>query len=212
MYLRDASVGDSIRSGLSERGPTTDPAGFRINGIVGANIVDVDAPEGWIVEAVVLPDGRDILDTNFAFEPGKHYDGVRVILSDRVATIRGTLPAGYRLNPDSLWVVAFPEDEALRRVERNVKSFEVDAAGSFAIPDLRPGMSYLVSTCGWPCSSGYDAENLDCDGRNSNPHLHRPPRHLQRYSEAVSAAPMVSIAARTEAALKGCATRRDYGR
>ena len=42
-----------------------------------------------------------------------------------------------------------------------MKSSEVDAAGSFAIPDLRPGMSYLVSTCGWPCSSGYDAENLN---------------------------------------------------
>ena len=30
------------------------------------------------------PDGREIPDKNFEFEPGNHYDGVRIILSDRI--------------------------------------------------------------------------------------------------------------------------------
>ena len=83
VYLGQEGVAESIRNGLSRRRPSADQAGFRIDGIVGANIVNVRPPEGWIAEGVVLPDGRDILDKNFEFEPGTHYDGVRVILSDR---------------------------------------------------------------------------------------------------------------------------------
>ena len=33
--------------------------------------------------------------------------------------------------------------------------------GTFAISNLRPGTSYLVSPCNWPCSPGYDGERLN---------------------------------------------------
>jgi hypothetical protein len=58
-------------------------------------------------------------------------------------------------------VVAFPEDEALRTLPRYVKRGDVDDAGAFTIRDVRPGISYLVARCGWPCTSGYEAESLD---------------------------------------------------
>jgi hypothetical protein len=130
--------------GLDRPGPKTTGRAFSIDGIVGTNVVDVDVPEGWIPEAVLLPDGRDILDQSFPFEPGKHYEGVRVILSDRLATIRGSVPE--RTSPvSSFRAIAFPEDEALREVWRHTKGGEVDDRGNFSIKDLRPGTAYLVA-------------------------------------------------------------------
>ncbi|MEX2663087.1 MAG: carboxypeptidase-like regulatory domain-containing protein [Vicinamibacterales bacterium] len=159
VFLRPTGAAIPLRWGLARGSPMNDAGAFRIEGIVGEHAVDVNEPVGWIVDAVLLADGQNILDRAFAFEPGRHYEGVRVVLSDRVAAIRGTVPAG---GPRNLgMVVAFPEDEALRKLERYVRRGDIDDAGNFTIRDVRPGTSYLVGVCGWPCISGYEAENLD---------------------------------------------------
>ena len=100
-----------------------------MTGIFGASTIDVTEPEGWVAEAVVLADGRDILDRNFIFEPGKHYEGVRVVLSNRVATARGFVPQGTDRPRGGLMVIAFPEEEALRRRRSHVKTGHVEDDG-----------------------------------------------------------------------------------
>ncbi len=40
-----------------------------IEGVIGAHLIDAWAPTGWVVNGVILDDGRNILDTTFEFEP-----------------------------------------------------------------------------------------------------------------------------------------------
>ena len=161
IFLRPEGVEESIRWGLADQGALGEGSSFRMTGIFGASTVDVTEPEGWIAEAVVLKDGHDILDRNFSFEPGKHYEGARVLLSNRVATVRGSVPPGRDRTHGGLMVIAFPEEEALRKRRRHLRTGHVEDDGSFVITNLRPGVAYLVSTCGWPCAAKYQDGGLD---------------------------------------------------
>jgi hypothetical protein len=132
---------------------------FGLERIFGRNRLAVSVPDGWIVEAVVLADGTDVYDTPYAFEPGKHYSDVRVVLSDRTATLKGRVAgAPTPLPAPGMMVVAVPEDETAgpSRPHR-VPSGSVQDDQSFLIPDLRPGRTYLVAAYAWPASAEGDA-------------------------------------------------------
>ena len=41
----------------------------------------------WVLKSVIL-DGREVLDENVWFEPGRHYENVRIVMTDRRSQVR----------------------------------------------------------------------------------------------------------------------------
>jgi hypothetical protein len=85
---------------------------FRITGVVGAMRINPYRQKGWVLAAVRLEDGSDVLARMIDFDPGATYDNVRVIFTEDVAEVVGRVPAGA---PPStlLYGLLFPEDEHL---------------------------------------------------------------------------------------------------
>jgi hypothetical protein len=50
-----------------------------------------------------------------------------------------------------LEVKVWPEDESLWRDYRELRSARPEADGSLSVTGLRPGETYLVTACEWPC-------------------------------------------------------------
>ena len=154
----DAWLRDNLFEGSHER-PTLEKHEFRRTGIFGRYRIDARAPTGWVVNGVILDDGRNILDTTFEFEPGKHYANLRVLLSPNSATIEG-LVRQPRRDPAALDVVLlFPVDDNVRGVQRYRHEVSLKADGSFLIPTVTPGREYYVTTCQWPCTNPEDLED-----------------------------------------------------
>jgi len=117
--------------------------------------VVVAKPRDWIAEAVLLADGRNVLNEEIDFEPGQVYDNVRVVLSNKAATITGTIQIDWRIvPPGGVVVTVFPEDPALWRVESGwVHRTDPDDSG-YTVRGIRPGRAYLVAPHPWHVS-GY---------------------------------------------------------
>lgn len=155
-------VGDdaALREGLVDfrHEPVAD--GFRVSGIFGVYRVDARAPEGWIVEAIVLEHGRNVLDETIRFEPGRTYQDVRVMLSPLSATITGRVSsfaprAAQRelaSEPDPR-VIVFPVDEESWSIWRLTHVTDPAPDGSFRVRGVTPGRTYYVASCAWPCAS-----------------------------------------------------------
>ena len=71
--------------------PTVAPDwSFKIDGLLGTCRSDrrpTPLTARWVLKSVIL-DGRDVLDENVWFEPGRHYENVRVVLTDRRSQVR----------------------------------------------------------------------------------------------------------------------------
>jgi hypothetical protein len=135
------------------------PDAFGVDGILGLNRLYVAKVDGWVVEAAVLADGTDIHDTPYAFEPGRQYTGVRIVLSDRTASIVGRviLKPGEAAPSSGMSIAAFPDDPVLwTRDRREVFQGTVQDDGWFVIPDVRPGRTYLVAAYPWQAATAGD--------------------------------------------------------
>ena len=75
---------DSASGGAAE-----EQRSFEITNIFGRRRVLVAKLRDWVAEAVLLADGRNVLNEEIDFEPGQVHDNVRVVLSNKAATITG---------------------------------------------------------------------------------------------------------------------------
>ena len=147
-----------LRFGLARS--VTDGLRFRVDSLFGHYRFGVDTPRGWLPVAILLEDGRDILHTTFEVVPARHYDNVRVVLTNEVASIVGSVPAGIvPAEGASLMVVAFPTDETKWTFHDQVAKVSVQSDGGFEIGDIRLGRDYFVALCEWPCRTT-EADNL----------------------------------------------------
>ena len=62
---------------------------FRIDGLAGTCRSASTAPltARWVLKSVIL-DGREALDDHLWFEPGRHYEDVRIVMTDRRSQVR----------------------------------------------------------------------------------------------------------------------------
>jgi hypothetical protein len=142
-----------LRDGLV-RSSRTPEYRFDIANLIGAYRVHVHTPPGWLPLAILLDDGRDIADTDFEAVPGKRYENVRVVLTDQVATVRGTVADFDPTRPGAdLMVTAFSVEpaEAMREAQWRI-SAHVERDGRFTLRNVRPGREYFIAACSWPCS------------------------------------------------------------
>lgn len=141
-----------LRLGLARS--ATNGLSFRVDSLFGHYRFSVDTPRGWLPVAILLEDGQDILHTSFEVAPGRHYRNVRIVLTNEVASIVGSVPPGIvPADGVSLMVVAFPADESNWMFHDQVAKATVQSDGGFEIRDVRPGREYFVALCGWPCAT-----------------------------------------------------------
>ena len=146
-------VDAGLRSEL--RGSVTTGNTFRVDSLLGTYRMSVSTPRGWLAAAVLLDDGRDILHKDFDFAPGRHYGGVRVVLTNEVASIVGRVNGvenlSFRAPP---MVIAFPVDSETWASWDERATGDVSADGRFEIADVRINQEYFVALCEWPCPTG----------------------------------------------------------
>jgi len=110
-------------------------ATFQLAGVSGPSRLDIQGvPDGWTVKAILL-DGDDVTDGTF--DLGSKTGNIRVVMTDRVASLNGTIQSNSDLRDYN--VIVFPEDAAKWTFpSRFVRTVRADAEGRFRIDGLPP--------------------------------------------------------------------------
>jgi len=99
------------------------------------------APDGWMLKAVEV-DNTDMTDRVLNLRGASH--DVRVVLTDRVTQLDGSVTGDSRPAPD-VDVVVFPDDPALWAFPaRHVRALKTAADGTFRVRGLPPHQSYFA--------------------------------------------------------------------
>ena len=118
---------------------------FEAKGLSGRRFIRImSLPPGWSFKSVTLNE-RDVTDSPVDFKPGEHVSGFEVTLTQRMASISGTVQ-GERGAPAGDYVaIAFSSDSRRWGYQtRYVRSARPDQSGTFVIRSLPPD-DYLVA-------------------------------------------------------------------
>ena len=111
---------------------------FTIDGLVGTCRSDPrPAPltARWVLKSVIL-DGREVLDENVWFEPGRNYENVRVVVTDRRSQVRVRVSEPNGTPTGEYAAVAFPvQPERWRHPERYIRAAAPLPASFLGKPD-----------------------------------------------------------------------------
>ena len=150
VYARAVGQDGDLRSALNSSSGIAEDSSFTLRALLGRYRVGVRTPDGWLPTAVLLDDGRDILHKEIEIEPGREYSNVRVVLTNEVATIEGSVPSTAGMDP---MVVAFPVDDSTWVDYESTPKATAIGDGRFRIHNARPWTEYFVAECRWPCST-----------------------------------------------------------
>ena len=135
---------------------------FRVASLDGSYLFRVNGlPAGWMLKSVVLGD-RDMIDTPIPFTRGMpDVEGLRVVLSQKGASIAGhVVDPGGAPAPD-VTVIAFAENSALWGLaSRHVRTARPDNSGRFSIAGLPPGAYRVIARDGVTIGQWEDREYL----------------------------------------------------
>ena len=118
---------------------------FRIDGLAGTCRSAPTAPltARWVLKSVIL-DGREVLDDDVWFEPGRHYENVRIVMTDRRSQVRVRVSEANGTPTGEYAAVAFPvQRERWRSPERYIRA-------AAPLPPSFLGMSDPSGTGGEP--------------------------------------------------------------
>jgi hypothetical protein len=125
---------------------------------VGPFQLEVEPPEGWALRSLLVND-TDVTDLVLDLK-GQQGVSIRVVLTDRISEITGTL-AGNDTAP-AAHVIVFPYDSAKwAAASRYIRAARADDRGRFRITGLPPGTRYLAAAVdGLEEGEGADPEFL----------------------------------------------------
>jgi len=118
---------------------------FTLTSLFGPRLIRVNGlPQEWMLEAVIVA-GTDVTDTPVDFQPNQTIEDARIVLTDRVAQVAGTVSDGDGKPTGDATIVIFPEDEKKwAPPSRYVRSARPDQQGLFKIRALPPDDRYLA--------------------------------------------------------------------
>jgi hypothetical protein len=118
---------------------------FTLTGLLGSRAIRVsDLPQDWMVQSIVIS-GADVADRILEFSGNQDLRGVRVIVTDRVTEVNGTVTSAGKPARDYT-VVVFPEDPAKWTFpSRYLRSGRPDQQGVFRLRALPPDERYLAA-------------------------------------------------------------------
>jgi hypothetical protein len=144
-------------------GSTTmrDDYSFDIVGVVATGLLRLqNSASGWSTKSVVI-DGKDVTQTPTAFEPGRSYQNVEITLTQKRATVIGTVVDRRGRAAADRVVVLFAEERAWWYPRsRGVFSTRSDESGRFTIATLPDGSYLIVALDAFPAGAEQDAETL----------------------------------------------------
>ena len=125
-----------------------DDYAFEITGLSGSRrftaSVGAGMPAGWYLKSV-LYDDQDISDSGMTFEPGRSYEGVTVVFSQKATDLSGVLTDDRNQPVIDATVVIFPANrERWGFLSRYVRTLRPDQNGRFTIRNLPPSDDYLI--------------------------------------------------------------------
>jgi hypothetical protein len=99
---------------------------------------------GWQLKAVMY-DGQDVTDSGIEFTPGRTYDGLQIVFTQRVTDLSGLVTDDRNRPVLDATVVIFPADrEKWGYQTRYIRSGRPDTNGRYSIKNLPPFGDYLV--------------------------------------------------------------------
>jgi hypothetical protein len=111
--------------------------------ILRAN-VGMGQPAGWFLKAVLF-DGHDVTDSGIDFVPGRAYDGVQVILTQKTTELSGVVTDDRNRPIVDATVVVFPLDsERWGMQSRFLRTARPDTNGRYNIRNLPPSGDYAL--------------------------------------------------------------------
>jgi protocatechuate 3,4-dioxygenase beta subunit len=122
-----------------------DDGTFALRGIQpGLHWIRAQAPRGWMLRSVVV-DGRETIDTPLELRGGQTVGDVRIVFTDRLSELNGTLLDSRGQPVTEYTVLAFSSDPGLWRPEsRHIATARPDQNGRYQIRGLPEG-DYLVA-------------------------------------------------------------------
>jgi hypothetical protein len=126
-------------SGVSSTGS------FQLSSLSGSLGLRVEnLPPQWTVKSIVVG-STDVTDGTFDVRPTDQITNARIVLTDRLSEVNGTVKARNQAAKDSS-VIVFAEDSTLWTFPtRYVRTSRADAQGRFTLRGLPPGANYLVA-------------------------------------------------------------------
>jgi hypothetical protein len=121
---------------------------FELTPLIGERELRVSQlPPGFELEAILDADGHDLTDAVIPFDASVDLDSVRVVVTDRVARLSGTVVDRERTVVTNYSLLVFPADpERLRNARRWAHWVRPNHLGRFRV-DLLAG-DYLVAVVG----------------------------------------------------------------
>lgn len=127
----------------NDNGRVRDDGAFEVRGVFGTNRVSVGPIAlGWALKSIDYQ-GKDFADVPVELKAGERLDGLTVVLSKSLPTLRGTL-LDDRNQPAEGTVLLFPDDQRKWAEEsRLTRTARPDLKGAFEFRNVIPG-DYLV--------------------------------------------------------------------
>lgn len=99
---------------------------------------------GWYLKAVTY-DGQDITDSGMDFTPGRAYEGIQIIYSQKTTDLSGTVTDDRNKPVLDATVVIFPADaQRWTFATRFIRSIRPDTNGRYSIKSMPPLDDYLI--------------------------------------------------------------------
>ena len=115
---------------------------------------------GWYLKAV-LYDGQDITDTGMDFAPGRTYEGVQIVFSQKTTDLSGAVTDDRNRPVLDATVVIFPANrERWTFQSRYVRTMRPDTNGRFSIQNLPPEDYLIIAVQNLEQGQGSDPEFL----------------------------------------------------
>jgi protocatechuate 3,4-dioxygenase beta subunit len=123
-----------------------DDYSFELTGLSERRLIRVNIGQnlGWYVKAVLL-EGEDVTDSGIEFTPGRAYDGLQIIISQKTTDLSGLVTDERGKPVLDATVVVFPANkERWTYSSRYVRSLRPDTNGKYNIKSLPPSEDYLI--------------------------------------------------------------------
>jgi hypothetical protein len=118
---------------------------FTASGLFGSRLIRVNGlPQGWMLESVTVA-GADVTDTPFDFGTSQEIRNARIVVTDKMTQVSGSVADKDGKSLRDFTVVVFPEDNTKWTApSRYLQSGRPDQQGLFKIRGLPPNDRYLA--------------------------------------------------------------------
>ncbi len=120
---------------------------FEVTGIpAGRRFIRVPSPPaGWSLKSVIV-DGRDVADEPLDVRNGQTISRVQVVLTDRLATVAGSVTDAHNQPVFGYTVVLFSTDSSTWRPQsRMIEAVQPDQTGAYRFRGMPPGDYFLAA-------------------------------------------------------------------